>query len=795
MKNKFQFFLYIFFCSFLNINNINANTDFVFEGESIEFLNDGNIVIAKNGVEITYGDDLRILSDQSKYSKISKKLSLIGNVIIIDKKKNLIIKSNKIDYDKNLELILSKEETIININNNYNIKTKNIKYLRSQNIIESNEKTILQDNFTNKLETSSFIYYQDKKEFRSNDLIFTDKYLNRYFSNEAALNLASNEIAAKDIKFYFSKKGGFGENSRIKGNSITYNENFSVIKKGIFTTCKENDTCPPWSLQSEEIKHDKNKKRIEYKNAWLRLYDKPIFYFPKFFHPDPTVKRQSGFLIPSILNSSTTGNSFKIPYYHVLAQNKDLTITPRFYTNADVLIQNEYRQVGKNSNHLTDFSIKKLNDSTKSHIFSNTKMLFQKNFFDTSEVEINLEKTSNDTYLKSDNIKSAINDNQSLMNSFLTYKANKDDLNFFAEISAFEDLTKEKSSDKFQYVLPNLKISKLIDTNDNLKGDLIYSANALNQKRNTNVNESYLINDLEYNSNLNILKSGFVNSFNINYKNISKEGSNSENYSDKFQNDNFFTTILKTSFPTKKETKNYKSTLTPKALLSLSPFDSENISDQDSKINVTNLFSNNRLGLIDSLEGGKSLTFGFDDDVFGRKNNKKFFSASLGQVLRDKDDKKLPLSSTMQNQRSDFIGRLEISPNDNFEINYNFSADNDFDTINYSFAEAKLKVNNFITSFEFLEENNSVGSESYLSNKVGYTFNNSNSLNFNTRRNRKTDLTEYYNLIYEYKNDCLVAAIEYNKDYYEDRDIKPTEEIFFSLTLTPFVSINSPNLD
>ncbi len=87
MKNKFQFFLYIFFCSFLNINNINANTDFVFEGESIEFLNDGNIVIAKNGVEITYGDDLRILSDQSKYSKISKKLSLIGNVIIIDKKK------------------------------------------------------------------------------------------------------------------------------------------------------------------------------------------------------------------------------------------------------------------------------------------------------------------------------------------------------------------------------------------------------------------------------------------------------------------------------------------------------------------------------------------------------------------------------------------------------------------------------------------------------------------------------------------------------------------------------------
>ena len=56
-------------------------------------------------------------------------------------------------------------------------------------------------------------------------------------------------------------------------------------------------------------------------------------------------------------------------------------------------------------------------------------------------------------------------------------------------------------------------------------------------------------------------------------------------------------------------------------------------------------------------------------------------------------------------------------------------------------------------------------------------------------------MTEFYNLIYEYKNDCLVAAIEYNKNYYEDRDIRPSEEIFLSLTITPFTSINSPDLN
>ena len=47
-------------------------------------------------------------------------------------------------------------------------------------------------------------------------------------------------------------------------------------------------------------------------------------------------------------------------------------------------------------------------------------------------------------------------------------------------------------------------------------------------------------------------------------------------------------------------------------------------------------------------------------------------------------------------------------------------------------------------------------------------------------------------MIYQYKNDCLVASINYNKDYYSDRDLKPTEELFFSLTIIPFANVGSP---
>ena len=96
---------------------------------------------------------------------------------------------------------------------------------------------------------------------------------------------------------------------RIKGKSFSYNNNITEITKGVFTPCKKTEKCPPWQLSAEKIKHDKRKNTINYKNALLKVYDVPVFYFPKFFHPDPTVERKSGFLIPT-LKSSTNSNSY-----------------------------------------------------------------------------------------------------------------------------------------------------------------------------------------------------------------------------------------------------------------------------------------------------------------------------------------------------------------------------------------------------------------------------------------------------------------------------------------------------
>ena len=82
----------------------------------------------------------------------------------------------------------------------------------------------------------------------------------------------------------------------------------------------------------------------------------------------------------------------------------------------------------------------------------------------------------------------------------------------------------------------------------------------------------------------------------------------------------------------------------------------------------------------------------------------------------------------------------------------------------------------------------------YLLNETSLALDSNSKILFRERRNKETELKEFYNIMYQYENDCLVASLEYNKDYYSDRDLKPTEELFFSLTIIPLSTFNTPTL-
>ena len=60
--------------------------------------------------------------------------------------------------------------------------------------------------------------------------------------------------------------------------------------------------------------------------------------------------------------------------------------------------------------------------------------------------------------------------------------------------------------------------------------------------------------------------------------------------------------------------------------------------------------------------------------------------------------------------------------------------------------------------------------------------------------NKKDNLTEFYDLIYQYKTDCLTASLRYNKEYYSNSTKKPNEELFFNITLIPLGSTQTGSL-
>ena len=124
----------------------------------------------------------------------------------------------------------------------------------------------------------------------------------------------------------------------------------------------------------------------------------------------------------------------------------------------------------------------------------------------------------------------------------------------------------------------------------------------------------------------------------------------------------------------------------------------------------------------------------------------------------------------------------------NLNLEYKFALDNDFNTFEYNDISAELIFEKFSTEMNFVEENGEMGNTNYIENIASINFDNSNYLTFNTRRNRKLNLTEYYDLVYEYKNDCLTAGIKYKKTYYEDRELKPSENLFFTLSIVPLTS-------
>lgn len=124
--------------------------------------------------------------------------------------------------------------------------------------------------------------------------------------------------------------------------------NYTVFENGVYTACapcRDDPKKPPlWQVKGARIIHNQTEKMLYFENAQLEFFGVPMAYLPYFSTPDPTVKRKTGWLMPSYTSNSTYGSGFETPFYWAIAPDYDATINPRFTTRQGVLMQAEFRQ-------------------------------------------------------------------------------------------------------------------------------------------------------------------------------------------------------------------------------------------------------------------------------------------------------------------------------------------------------------------------------------------------------------------------------------------------------------------
>ena len=168
---------------------------------------------------------------------------------------------------------------------------------------------------------------------------------------------------------------------------------------------------------------------------------------------------------------------------------------------------------------------------------------------------------------------------------------------------------------------------------------------------------------------------------------------------------------------------------------------------------------------------------------------------SVAQIINEKENKKLHEKSSLDEKLSDLVGESNFKINDNINLGFQFAMDQNYQELNYSNINSKVQFENLNIDFNYIEEDKHIGSQEYLKSKISYKNSNKSLISFETKRDLITNSSEFYDLSYEYINDCLQAGLVYRREFYNDSEIKADNSLMFNITLIPFGNLNSPKIN
>ena len=218
---------------------------------------------------------------------------------------------------------------------------------------------------------------------------------NVVFSDYVVLTNQMSQGEMENIKIIMK------DESRIAARRVrTYPNNNKVMNNAVYSPC---DVCalnpnPLWQLKARKITHDAESQNVYYKDAILEIKNIPVFYTPFLSHPDPTVKRRSGFLIPSFGSSSYLDGFLQPHYFWDLSPHDNLTFSPILSTNHGLILDANYSGYFERGYLSTQGSIMKDDDDDETRGNLYVKGRYELNDYWVSDIDLNY--VSDSMYLK-----------------------------------------------------------------------------------------------------------------------------------------------------------------------------------------------------------------------------------------------------------------------------------------------------------------------------------------------------------------------------------------------------------
>jgi LPS-assembly protein len=591
--------------------------------------------------------------------------------------------------------------------------------------------------------------------------------------------------------------------------------NILDMRNAVYSPCRLCDddpsSSPLWQVKAVKVIHDKKRQTIEYRDAWLEFAGVPVLYTPYLSHPDPTVKRKSGFLTPSFGTSNAVGSFITTPYYFNIAANADATLSPSFTDDEGVIMAGEYRHKFTEGDFKIRGSIKdntsssKLTYSTENGISGIRGHLAAKGRFDYDQTwrwGFDVNRQSDQAYMSrfgytTDNTLPQIG-NALASQGFVEGFRGRNYIQ--ARGLHFQNTLTNQDDNATPLILPLIDFNHVSEP-DRYGGYSTLDVNALalsraegTDTRRLSVRSGWNLPYVAPAGDVYTLSTKLIGDF-YNTSSLSVDG---QNDTSDFAYRLLPQVALDWRYPFVSGRGDVYQMFEPIASLVVSPYggNSPDIPNEDSQnleFDDTNLFSDNRFTGLDRVEGGPRLNYGFKWGVFGKNGGST--SLLLGQSYRYKADDSFAVGSGLEGNVSDIVGRVHVSPNSMLDVYYRTrlnqsNLESRRNEVEVNAGVSALRLNTRYVYFDRQQGSEFAGREEVsgsLSSQINKTWRSSISA---TQDLVEGDLrTMRMNLTYE--DECFLFSTNFNRQFFKNNELQPEDSVIFRILFKTLGEVSS----